>query len=75
MARNYKPITSPVPPVRPAAITLLTVPDIAQHYQVSERSVRRWIANGMLPVVRLGRTVRIHPDEADALLARSSRRD
>ena len=38
---------------------LLTVSDIAKHCQVSERTVRRWIADGHLMVARLGRLIRI----------------
>ena len=40
---------------------LLTAEDIAEHCQVSIRTVRRWIADGALQVVRLGRQVRIRP--------------
>jgi len=34
---------------------------VADRLQVSKRTVRRWIAEGRLPVVRLGRAVRIRP--------------
>ena len=37
----------------------LTVRQVAERWQVSERSIRRMIADGRLPVVRLGRAVRI----------------
>ncbi len=37
----------------------LTVYDIAEHFHVSTRTVRRWIAMGTLPVHRFGRSVRI----------------
>ena len=60
---------SPVPPVIgdgpsrrkcvPAAEVLLTVPQVAENWQISPRTVRRMIADGRLPVVRLGRAVRI----------------
>lgn len=42
---------------------LLTVADVAAALKVSERAVRRWIADGDLPVVRLGRAVRIRPPD------------
>lgn len=48
---------------------LLTVPQFARQTTTSERSVWRWIAAGHLPVVRLGRAVRIDPDQLDAILA------
>jgi len=38
---------------------LLTVHQLAELWQISPRSVRRMIADGRLPVVRLGRAVRI----------------
>jgi excisionase family DNA binding protein len=38
---------------------LLTVPQVAQNWQISERTVRRMIADGRLAIVRLGRSVRI----------------
>lgn len=38
---------------------LWTVRQLAEAWQVSERTIRRMIADGRLPVVRLGRAVRI----------------
>jgi excisionase family DNA binding protein len=38
---------------------LLTVRQVAENWQVSERTVRRMTEDGRLPVVRLGRAVRI----------------
>jgi excisionase family DNA binding protein len=38
---------------------LMTVNQLAELWQVSPRTVRRMIADGRLPVVRLGRAVRI----------------
>ncbi len=40
---------------------LLTVRDVAQLNNVSEKTVRRAIAAGLLDSVRLGRLVRIEP--------------
>ena len=45
---------------------LLTVKQVAEQLQVSERAVRRWIAVGTLRVRRYGRCVRIDPDDLDA---------
>lgn len=47
---------------------LLTVGDVAGEFQVSARTVRRWIADGDLPVVRIGRLVRIRPRDRDAFI-------
>jgi excisionase family DNA binding protein len=57
-----------LPEVRLDALRLLTVPDVAQRLQVSERAVRRWIAEGRLPAVRLGRAVRIRPADLAQLI-------
>ena len=43
----------------PVADRLLTVGQVAENWQVSERTVRRMIGDGRLPVVHLGRAVRI----------------
>jgi excisionase family DNA binding protein len=45
---------------------LLTVDQLAELWQVSSRTVRRMVADGRLPVVRIGRAVRI-PAKAVAL--------
>lgn len=42
-----------------AARQLLTVRQVAQNWQVSERTIRRMIADRRIEVVRLGRSVRI----------------
>ncbi|MEQ9640308.1 MAG: helix-turn-helix domain-containing protein [Alphaproteobacteria bacterium] len=47
---------------------LLTVVDMAGEFQVSPRTVRRWIADGDLPVVRIGGLVRIRPRDRDAFI-------
>jgi excisionase family DNA binding protein len=38
---------------------LLTVDQLAELWQVSQRTIRRMIADGRLPVIRLGRAIRI----------------
>jgi excisionase family DNA binding protein len=43
----------------PAGEELLTVQQVAENWQVWQRMIRRMIANGRLPVIRLGRAVRI----------------
>jgi excisionase family DNA binding protein len=39
---------------------LMTVIQLAEHWQLSPRTIRRMITQG-LPVLRFGRAVRIHP--------------
>jgi len=43
----------------PAGDELLTVHQVAENWQVSERTIRRMIKDLRLPVIRLGRAVRI----------------
>jgi excisionase family DNA binding protein len=43
----------------PVGEGLLTVQQVAENWQVSQRMIRRMIADGRLPVIRLGRAVRI----------------
>lgn len=50
---------------------LLTAPQVAEHCAVSLRTVRRWIAEGDLPALRLGRSIRIHGTDLERLLARA----
>jgi len=44
---------------------LLTLSDVAEILQCSEKTVKRRVASGDLPVVRDGRMVRVHPDDLD----------
>lgn len=37
---------------------LLTLREVAAYLRVSEKTVRRWVAQGRIPCVRLGRVVR-----------------
>jgi excisionase family DNA binding protein len=46
---------------------LLTVDQLAELWQVHPRTIRRMIADGRIPVKRLGRAVRIHPKIARRL--------
>jgi excisionase family DNA binding protein len=47
---------------------LLTVAQVATILQMSIRSVRRMIADGRLPVVRLGRSVRVRRGALEAMI-------
>jgi len=47
---------------------LLTVDDVAKVLRLSLRTIRRLIAEGKLPVVRIGRAIRIRPQAVEAFL-------
>jgi excisionase family DNA binding protein len=47
---------------------LLTVPEVAEILRVSPRTVRRMIDDKRLPVVRLGRAVRVRLEALAALI-------
>ena len=40
---------------------LLTIGEVARLLQVSEKTVRRWVAAGKLPCLRAGRVLRFLP--------------
>jgi len=42
-----------------AGEVLLTVHQVAENWKVSQRTIRRMIADGRLPIIRLGRAIRI----------------
>lgn len=49
---------------------LLTINETADVLNVSPRTVRREIDSGALPIVRIGRSIRIDPADLDALIAK-----
>jgi excisionase family DNA binding protein len=49
---------------------LLAIPVVASLTRLSESTIRRRIAEGDLPAVKLGRLIRVDPDGLDAWLAR-----
>jgi excisionase family DNA binding protein len=50
---------------------LLTVPQVAEEFQVTAQTIRNWIDQGLLPAVRVGRAFRIARADVDALLDRA----
>ena len=57
----------PTPP-EPPLPALLTVKQTATYFQVSERTVRRWMASGLLKAVKVGpRQVRIRRAELERM--------
>jgi excisionase family DNA binding protein len=51
---------------------LLTVPQVAEEFQVTAQTIRNWIDQGVLPAVRVGRAFRVRREDVDALLERAS---
>jgi excisionase family DNA binding protein len=54
--------------------TLLSIPAVAELLAVSVPTVRRLIARGEVPAVRIGHSVRVSPDELRAWLFRPEAR-
>jgi excisionase family DNA binding protein len=52
---------------------LLTVKDVAEVLQLSTRTVRRMIAAKQIPIIRLGRSVRVHPSAISDLYSDGSK--
>ena len=52
-----------------AALRFLSIGDVAEGLKVTTRTVRRWIALGLLRVHRFGRTVRISEADLATFLA------
>ena len=51
---------------------LLTVPQVAEEFQVTAQTIRNWIDQGVLPAVRVGRAFRVRSEDVDELLERAS---
>jgi len=51
---------------------LLTVPQVAEEFQVTAQTIRNWIDQGVLPAVRVGRAFRVRREDVDELLERAS---
>ena len=54
---------------KPKTKAFWTIRSVAEHLEVSERTVHRWIDSGVLVVHRLGKSVRISDHDLRALLA------
>lgn len=55
-----------------ATADLRTVSEVAEILKVHEKTVRRWISEGRIPVVRIGRLIRIDAAALDEFLAGSA---
>ncbi|MBC7228695.1 MAG: helix-turn-helix domain-containing protein [Thermoflexales bacterium] len=51
--------------------TMLSSTEVARRLGVSRRTVRRWVAAGLLRAYRVGGVLRVHPDDLGAFLARA----
>jgi len=51
---------------------LLTVPQVADRFQVTAQTIRNWIDQGVLPAVRVGRAFRVRRADVDELIERAS---
>jgi excisionase family DNA binding protein len=65
---NYHQGTTQEPPA-----PLLTVKDVASLLKVSVRTLRRHIAAEALPVVRIGRSIRVKPEAVQAFVTEQGR--
>jgi excisionase family DNA binding protein len=54
------------------AARLLTVPEVAEEFQVTAQTIRNWIDQGILPAVRVGRGYRMRREDVDELMTRAS---
>ena len=50
---------------------LLTVPQVAEEFQVTTQTIRNWIDGGALPAAKIGRAFRVKREDVDELLARA----
>ena len=55
----------------PSSPAFLSVQDIAARFQVSTKTVRRLLNRGDIPVQRVGRQIRVSPDDLALYLTRS----
>jgi len=49
---------------------LWTTRQIGRRYTVSDRTIRNWVKQGRLHVIKIGKTARFDPIKADAEIAR-----
>lgn len=61
------------PAMAHALTQLLTINEVAHQESVSTRTVRRQIESGDLPYYRIGRAIRVSPEDLAAFLKRAKR--
>jgi len=52
------------------AETLLTPEQVAERMQVDRKTIYRWLADGKLPALKIGRTYRIDWSDVKAMIRR-----
>jgi excisionase family DNA binding protein len=45
--------------------TLLTIKDVAQRLQVSERTIERWMEDGKIAFIKIGKSVRMREEHLE----------
>lgn len=63
---------APCWPTKSGGGPMLTVREVAERLGLRESTVRAWIAQRRIGVVRLGRAVRIPPEEVARLIAENT---
>ncbi|MGO1539709.1 MAG: helix-turn-helix domain-containing protein [Leucobacter sp.] len=53
--------------------TLLTIPEVAERLGITERLAQKLVYTRQLPTVKIGRLVRVHPDDLAAYVADHTR--
>jgi excisionase family DNA binding protein len=43
--------------------TLLTIPEIADYFRISQQTVYRWLSRGLLTAIRVGNVTRIRSED------------
>lgn len=49
-------------------MTCYTIPEVADIFKVTTRTIHNWIAEGRLPIIKIGKTVRISDEAVKALM-------
>jgi excisionase family DNA binding protein len=46
----------------------MTIKDVSEFFQVSERTVYRWLADGLITAIRVGNVTRIRREDLNAFI-------
>ena len=68
-AAEQAPAVPPAPPDHQPRARQLSIAEVAEEFSRSPRSIRRWIACGLLKPTRIGRSVLICESELDRVIA------
>jgi len=52
-------------------MTMLDTKDVSQMFNVSERTIRRWVRDNLIPHVKISKTIRFREDEIFGILRES----